>query len=102
MMSILMEVLAEELDRLDRQEASYKKALLEVPKGYISRKTIKGRVYHYLQHKENGKVVGEYIRAADLPAVEAQVHRRQQLEASLRRVKADREKLRKILGEKHE
>lgn len=97
-MSILMEVLKEELDRLDRQEIAYKNALKDYPRGYISKKTIYGRVYHYLQYKENGRVVGKYISAANLPALEAQLQKKKQVEASLRRVKADQKKLRKILG----
>lgn len=39
-MSILMEVLEEELDRLNRQEQSYENALSDLPKGYISKKII--------------------------------------------------------------
>lgn len=97
-MSILMEVLAEELERLDRQQAAYEASLLELPRGYISKKKIQGKEYCYLQYKEGGKVVSKYISAANLPAVEAQVNQRKQLEASLRRVKQDQKKLRKVLG----
>ena len=97
-MSILMEVLQEELDRLDRQQAAYEAKLLALPKGYISKKNIRGKVYFYLQRKEGGKVVSKYISAENLHVVEEQVKLRKQLEASLRRVKLDRKKLRKALG----
>lgn len=97
-MSVLMEVLKEELDRLDRQQVAYERDLQALPKGYISKKKIAGKEYCYLQHRDGGKVVGKYIAADELPKLEAQVQRRKQLEASLRRVKADQKKLRKVLS----
>lgn len=96
-MSILMGVLKEELDRLDRQQGAYERDLKELPKGYISKKNIRGKVCYYLQHRDGSKVVSKYISANDLPVLEAQVARRKQLEASLRRVREDRKQLRKVL-----
>lgn len=97
-MSILMGVFAEELDRLNRQEAAFEKSRSELPKGYISKKIIKGKEYYYLQCKENGKVVSQYIAADKLQEVEEQVKRRKQLDEALRRVRADQKKLKKVLG----
>lgn len=97
-MSILMEVLQEELDRLNRQEAVYKRDLEALPKGYISKKNIRGKLSYYLQWREGEKVVSKFISNDELPKIEMQVARRQQLEASLRRVKEDRKKLRKVLS----
>lgn len=97
-MSVLMSVLQEELDRLNRHEIIYERDLQELPKGYISKKNIRGKVSYYLQHREGGKIVSKWIPAEDLPKVEAQVNRRKQLEASLRRVREDQKKLRKVLS----
>lgn len=96
-MSVLMDVLEEELDRLNRQEVLYKAALKEVGKGYISKKVIRGRVSYYLQWRDGQKIVCKHISREVLPDVEAQIQHRKQLEASLRRVKEDRKKLRKVL-----
>lgn len=96
-MSVLMEVLQEELDRLVRQQAAYEADLQEIPKGYISKKNIRGRVSYYLQHRDGKDIVSKYISLADLPKIEQQIQRRKQLEASLRRVKEDQRKLRKVL-----
>ena len=96
-MSILMGVLKEELERLEQQEVIYVRDLQELPKGYVSKKKIAGKEYCYLQHRSGGKVISKYIAAEDLPKVEAQVKRRKQLEASLRRVHEDQKKLRKVL-----
>lgn len=96
-MSILMSVLQEELDRLDRQQAVYENELKEIPKGYVSKKNIRGKVSYYWQYRDGEKVVSEYISSEELPVREAQVLRRKQLQASLKRVKEDQKKLRKVL-----
>lgn len=96
-MSILMEVFAEELDRLNRQEVVYRRAMQELPKGYISRKRIKEKEYFYLQRRENGKIVSQYVSADELPGLEAQIARRKGLEDALRRVKEDRKRLERVL-----
>lgn len=97
-MSILMEVLQEEMDRLNRQQLAYEADMQELPKGYISKKNIRGKESYYLQHREGSKIISKYISSEDLPDIEASVKRRKQLEASLRRVKQDQKKLRKALG----
>ena len=97
-MSILMEVLQEELDRLDRQQVAYKSHLRELPRGYISKKKIRGKESYYLQYREGAKIVSKWIPAANLQEVEKQVDQRKMLEASLRRVKEDQKKLRRALG----
>lgn len=96
-MSILIEVLQEELDRLDRQQAAYESHLRELPRGYISKKNIRGKESYYLQYREGAKIVSKWIPAANLKEVEKQVNQRKMLEASLRRVKEDQKKLRKVL-----
>lgn len=96
-MSILMGIFEEELDRLNRQEIAYEKSRSELPKGYVSRKRIKGKEYCYLQRKENGKVVSEYIPAERLQEVEEQVKRRKQLDEALRRIRADQKRLKRVL-----
>ena len=99
-MSILMEVLKEEMDRLERQQLAYEADLQEIPKGYISKKNVRGKISYYLQRRDGNKIISKYISANDLPKVEEQVRRRKQLEASLRRVKEDKKALRKVLKAK--
>jgi len=96
-MSVLMDVLREELDRLDRQQVAYEADLQEMPKGYISKKNIRGKAVYYLQYREGSKIRSKYVSVNDLPVIEEQIKRRKQLEASLRRVEEDRQKLRKVL-----
>lgn len=40
-----------------------------LPTGYISKKTIKGKQYHYLQNRVNGKVVSKYIKTEEVEAL---------------------------------
>ena len=40
-----------------------------LPHGYISRKTIKGKVYTYLQYFHKGKILSFYVPAAELADV---------------------------------
>ena len=55
----------------------------ELPKGYISKKTINGKEYNYLQWKENGKVKSKYIKAFELDLFIAAISERKELEVEL-------------------
>lgn len=96
-MSVLMGVFEEELDRLNQQEGLYKAALEEALKGYVSKKNIRGKESFYLQWREGQKVRSKHISREELPGIEEQVKHRKQLEASLRRVKEDQRRLRRVL-----
>ena len=47
--------------------------MLLLPHGYISKKTIRGKQYCYLQHRANGKLVSKYLKAAEAPKVAKQI-----------------------------
>lgn len=64
-----------------------KQELDTLPVGYISKKTINGKVQHYLQWRENGKLKSKYIRKDELEAVEQQIARRKELEPIVSRLK---------------
>lgn len=55
-----------------------------LPKGYISNKTINGKVRHYLQWRENGKTQSKYIPDSEWEAVAAAVARRKEIEQLLK------------------
>ena len=59
----------------------------ELPAGYISRKNIKGKVQHYRQWRENGKVKSKYIRESDLAEIQYQIGERKQLEERLKELR---------------
>ncbi len=64
-----------------------KQELDTLPVGYISKKTINGKVQHYLQWRENGKLKSKYIRKDELETIEQQIARRKELEPIVSRLK---------------
>ena len=50
--------------------------LSKLKNGYISTKTISGKKYSYLQYRIDGKLLSEYIREENLPAVRDELNQR--------------------------
>lgn len=50
-----------------------KQELRTLPQGYISQKTINGKVYHYLQARAQGKLQSRYIKRAELAEMTEQI-----------------------------
>lgn len=57
-------------------------AIAELPVGYISKKTIRGKVAHYLQWKEGGKLRSRYIK-------KGKIDERRALQARLKEIRVD-------------
>lgn len=96
-MSALDEVFREEYERLARMKSAMEKERDSLPKGYISRKTIGGKPYGYLQKRVAGKLNSTYVAACKIPEMEKQVARRRQLETSIREANANMRKLKKVI-----
>ena len=62
--------------------------LSELPKGYISKKTIKGKTYFYWQYLENGKLKSKYIHRDELEGLQEALKKRAKLEQELKEAKA--------------
>ena len=60
-MSILENVLKEELERLEKNIASYEKMLENFPKGSIFIRKMYNQSFAYRKFKNNGKVISEYL-----------------------------------------
>ena len=67
--------------------AQIEERIAALPAGYISKKKINGKVRHYLQWKENGKVESQYLREGEAKEIQAQVEERRQLQKRLRELK---------------
>lgn len=61
--------------------------IAKLPAGYISRKTIKGKVRHYRQWREDGKLKSKYIREDELKEIQDQIGERKQLEERQKELK---------------
>lgn len=67
---------------LDKKR-TMEKELLTLPKGYISKKNIKGNVQYYLQRREKSKIVSSYIRNNEVEKLYAQIERRKTIATEL-------------------
>ena len=59
-----------------------------LPKGYISAKTIGGKVYYYHQWSEQGRKKSRYLRDGEIKPLTEQIAMRKQLQAELRSLRA--------------
>lgn len=62
-----------EYSSLLEQLQSMKSKLNSFPQGYISKKTIKGKQYFYLQNRVNGKVVSKYIKEDEVEQISSEL-----------------------------
>ena len=96
-MPIIHDSLREELERLLEKEQAYKTQLAVLPKGRIHNKLIGGKKYPYLTYREDGKVKSRYVKSEELDQVRAQVEQRQQVEKTLKSIRADLRVIRKVV-----
>lgn len=67
--------------------AELKAAIDKLPKGYISKKTVGGKIYFYHQWSESGKKKSKYLKDGELAALAEKIERRKQLQAELAELK---------------
>jgi len=91
--SVLQMVLLEEYARLLRVIEGIEEELKELPRGYVSRKMIRGNESFYLQWREGEKIKSKYIPLDDLDAVVVAVSRRQELKKALKVHQEDKRRL---------
>lgn len=74
--------------------ADLEREIAELPIGSITTKTVNGNVYYYHRWNENRKRKEKYIPSDEVPALQAQIARRKELEGQLKtlRKKAPRKK----------
>ena len=67
-----------------RQAEKLREQIAALPVGYISKKTIHGKLRYYLQWNENGKKISKYLRDEEAQVLGEQIERRRQLQAELK------------------
>lgn len=82
---------------LERKE-SLKAELESLPRGYISRKTINGKGYRYLQARISGKMVSVYLKGDEADKVSVQLSRRKAVESELPEIDARLAELEQAAG----
>ena len=96
-MPVIHDALREELERLLEKQAAYIQRISLLPKGRIHNKLIGGKKYPYLTYREDGKVKSRYVKSEELDQVRAQVEQRQQVEKTLKSIRADLRVIRKVV-----
>ncbi len=61
-----------------------KEEIERLPKGYISNKTINGKIHHYLQWNENGKIKSKYIPDSLYDEVKEKLEEKKKLQKELK------------------
>ena len=62
--------------------------LNSLPSGYISKKTIHGKIYFYHQYKENGKLVSHYVDLDETEWLYAKIAERRQVLARIKEIES--------------
>lgn len=96
-MSVLDEVLKEEYDRLIRMRSAMRLEYDAMPKGSISKKSIRGCDCYYLQYREGDKIISKYIKKTDLDDIASQIERRRNLKKTLRNIEAEMKKIERAM-----
>ena len=75
-------------NELRKELAELEQQIVGLPVGYISKKTIAGKVRYYLQWTENGKKKSKYVDEAIVGALRSQIEDRRQFQARIKEIKA--------------
>lgn len=99
-MSVLEGVLKEELERIQRNIASYESLLASLPKGYLFEQRLKSKIYCYRKRREGDKIVSEYVGPLGSPEAKKAVEdyeQRKRIDKNLRMMRKDEARLVKAL-----
>lgn len=84
------------MDELQRQKMiqELEKQIAKLPVGYISKKTINGKIQYYHQWTENGKKRSQYLREGEMEPLREQIEQRKSLQAQLKALRTGMPKVR--------
>ncbi len=73
-----------------------KRAIAELPIGYISKKNINGKIRYYHQWTELGKIKSKYIKDGELEVLQDKIEKRRKLQAELKNLEKEVPKMKNI------
>lgn len=98
-LSMTVTVLLDQYYRCRRAVRTYENAIKEeCVQGYLSKKTIKGKTYYYLQKRDGKKVVSTYVKSEDVEQIEKKIALRKNYENHISKLKATMKDAEKFLG----
>jgi hypothetical protein len=102
-MSIIKGILEEELKRLEELSVFYKEKISKAQRGSISVKDRGGKRYIYLAHREDKKIIFDYV-GKDVPevrdALNERLRQRKEYQAKFSQVKENLREIKRSLREK--
>ena len=99
-MSIIKNVLFEELERNQEMQKSYKEQIDTLPKGKIILKRIKNREYYYLLYRDNGKVKTDYLGPEgkfNPDEIQKNIDKRRYFQETLSKLQQEEKEIRKAI-----
>ena len=99
-MSIIRNVLIEELERNQEMQKSYKGQIEALPKGKIILKKIKNREYYYLLYRDHGKVKTDYLGSKDkfdTDEIQKNIDKRRYFQETLNKLLLEEKEIRKAI-----
>ena len=96
-MAYISDVLREEHERLVSKKDFYQNQLAQLQHGSIQKKSINGKIYHYLCYREKNKVVSKYIPVGEIDRVKDEIVRYKQAKAALKNIKDNLKTIGKVL-----
>lgn len=98
-LSITKIVLLDQYYRCRRAIRAYENAIRkECVQGYLSKKTIKGKTYYYLQKRDGKKVVSTYVKGEDVEQIEKKIALRKDYENHISKLRATMKAAERFLG----
>ena len=97
-MSIIATLISKESLRNKNMIAEYEREKTFLPKGRITVKSVGNKTYYYLNYRNGKKIISKYIGKDEhsLQSIKEQLERRKQIEAILKKLKAEQLQLKKL------
>ena len=97
-MNLIIRTALEEKQRIGFMLERYGQELIELPKGTISEKKVKDKIYYYLKFREGKKIISKYIGKQEIEMIREQLKKRRHIEAMIRSLQEEQALVEKILG----
>ena len=85
--------LVEDYKKLLNRKVQIESELPDLPRGYISKKTIRGKIYLYLQNRTSGTYASKYLKSEEIDKITQQIALRKQYGAELPKITVRLEEL---------
>ena len=96
-MASVLDILNRELEGLEARRTALLQELEGLPRGYVSKKEIKGRDYFYLQHREGQQIKSQLIKQGALESVLESIRRKKQLKLEIREIEREQKQIQRML-----